>query len=164
MKRITTTLIALLVGYSVFAQEGFKLGLNAGLPIGKDADPYTIHLQGNLDYLFHVTKDIHVGITTAYSRYLGEKTDNADVEDLVYVPLGGSAQFNVTDKLKFGGDLGYALILQPDASDGGIFYVPKVQYMLSPNSEIVLAYRGLTIDRASISSITIGIEFGFFEE
>ncbi|SDB42268.1 hypothetical protein SAMN03097699_1241 [Flavobacteriaceae bacterium MAR_2010_188] len=156
--------MAMVFGFAMFSQEGVKFGINAGLPIGQDSKPYLIHLQGNLDYLFHISREIHVGVTTGYSRYLADKNYTPVAEDLVYIPVGGSAQFNISDELRIGGDVGYALLLQPKNADGGIFYSPKIQYRFVPKADLVLAYRGLTVNQASLSSISIGVEFGFFEE
>ena len=142
------------------AQEGLKIGVSGGLPIGDQSEFFTVQLQGNLDYLFHISREIHIGVTTGYSRYLGN--ESSGVEDFVYLPLGATSQFHVSEKVKLGADVGYALVLEPDESEGGFFYVPKVQYSLSENTDLVLAYRGLGISDVSLGSISLGFEFGFF--
>lgn len=146
----------------VYSQEGLKIGISGGLPVGENAEPFTVHLQGNLDYLFHITREIHIGVTTGYSHYIGGELDGMDQDEFTYLPLGGTAQFHLSEKVKVGGDVGYAVVLKPENSDGGFFYVPKIQYSLSENTDFVLAYRGLSINSMSLSSISIGFEFGFF--
>ena len=162
MKTLIITLMFSALSLSAYSQEGLKIGISGGLPIGQDAEPYTVNLQGNLDYLFHITREIHIGVTTAYSHYVGGEVDGVDQEDFTYVPLGGTAQFHISDKVKLGADLGYALILKPEDLEGGFFYVPKVQYSLSENTDLVLAYRGIAHNTISLGSISLGFEFGFF--
>ena len=44
-------------------------------------------------------------------------------------------------------------------NDGGFYYAPKVQYGISETIDIVLAYKGVSLEGGSFDSITLGVEF-----
>ena len=59
-----------------------------------------------------------------------------------------------------GADLGYAIGVSPSDNDGGFYYAPRIQYGVSESIDIVLAYRGISVDGGSFDVLTLGIEFG----
>ena len=140
------------------AQEGFKLAINAGLPMGDASDYYMINLSADLDYLFHVTEEIHLGIATGYSHYLA-KSSEENVDDFSFIPIGGTAQFNISDDFIVGADVGFGVGIMPKENDGGFFYAPRVQYAFNDNLDLVLTYQGLATNSQQFNALTLGLEF-----
>ena len=105
------------------------------------------------------------GIATGYSHSFGDSIDldgfgSFDVEDAGFIPIAGAARFNVSDDFILGADLGYAIGVSPSDNDGGFYYAPRIQYGVSESIDIVLAYRGISVDGGSFDVLTLGIEFG----
>jgi len=149
------------------AQE-FNLGVSAGLPIGDAGEVTTFSGLLDVQYLFEVSEDFAVGPMAGLSYSFGEEielpTDSVepvtiDLDDAVFVPIGGAARYGVSDKFTLGLDLGYALGIN-DGNDGGFYYSPRVQYGVSESLDIVAAYRGISEDGGSFAIVSLGVEFG----
>lgn len=83
-----------------------------------------------------------------------------DGEDATFLPIAAAARFNVSDAFSLGADLGYAVGLAPDGNDGGFYYAPRAAYSVSDLIDIVLGYRGVSLDGGSWNIISLGLEFG----
>jgi len=159
-------LVAALAVFSMSAQaQSFNAGLDVGLPLGDIQDGYTLNIGVNVNYLFEVSDQFEAGPFAGYSHYLGDSIDlggfgSFDVEDAGFIPLGAAARFNASDVFTIGADLGYAVGISPDGNDGGFYYAPKVQYSVSDAIDIVAAYKGVSVDGGSFSSVNLGVEFG----
>lgn len=141
---------------SLFAQE-FNLGASAALPLGDAGDLTTFGLNIEANYLTDVSEQFDVGATVGYHHYFG---DSMDIDDFSFIPVAASARFNASEAFTIGADLGYGIGISPDGNDGGFYYAPKVQYGISETIDIVLAYKGVSLDGGSFDSITLGVEFG----
>jgi len=164
MKKLLFAAIAVFGLSSAMAQD-FNVGVNAGLPVGDVADGYTLNFGLDANYLFEVSEEFDAGVTVGYSHFLGDSIDfgglgSLDVEDAGFVPIAAAARFNASEEFTIGADLGYALGVSPDGNDGGFYYAPKVQYGVSEALDIVLAYKGISVDGGTFSSINLGVEFG----
>ena len=152
-------LCVLLLGIEYgYSQEGFKLAINAGLPMGDSSDYYMVNLSADLDYLFHVTEEIHLGIATGYSHYLAKSSEET-IDDFSFIPIGGTAQINISDDFIVGADVGFGVGIMPKENDGGFFYAPRVQYAFNENLDLVLSYQGLVTNSAQMNALSIGLEF-----
>lgn len=161
---------------SVQAQDnGIKLGLNAGVPIGDSGDYSSFGIAIDAAYLVTVADSFQVGPAIGYQHYFGKEYDSPfgtyTPDDVQFIPLAGAARFNL-DGLFFGADLGYAIGID-DGNDGGFYYRPKVGYNLGPVG-FVLSYTGISgsetvfssgdfeVTRSgSFSAVNLGVEFGF---
>lgn len=138
--------------------QDFVLGLNVGLPLGDIKDAYTLNIGADLSYLWKVSEEFNAGVTAGYSHFLGDS--DFDIDDAGFLPIAAAGRFNVSEDFTIGADLGYAVGVSPSGNDGGFYYAPKVQYGVSQSIDIVLAYKGISVDGGTFSTINLGIEFG----
>lgn len=182
MKKLLLVAVIAAFGFtSVNAQDdGIKLGINLGLPVGDVGDVSSFGVSLDVAYLFSVADSFQVGATTGYSHYFG-KTETVsvpffgniefDYDDIQFIPLAASARFDL-DRLFFGADLGYAIGISDDF-DGGFYYRPKIGYSLGSIS-LVASYTGISMSETVVSmgdmeitqsgtfsAITLGVEFSF---
>lgn len=159
MKKRFLLLVVFFTLLNVKAQD-FVLGLNVGLPLGDIKDSYTLNIGGDISYLWEVSELFNAGVSAGYSHFLGDSIEGFDIEDAGFLPIAAAGRFNVTEDFAVGTDLGYAIGISPDGNDGGFYYAPKVQYAVSQSIDIVLAYKGISVDGGTFSTINLGIEFG----
>lgn len=164
MKKLLFAVVAVF-GLSSAMAQNFSAGVNVGLPMGDVQDSYTLNIGVELNYLWEVSEKFDAGLTAGYSHFLGDTVDlgafgSFDVEDAGFLPIGGAARFNVSEDFTLGADLGYAVGISPDGNDGGFYYAPKLQYGVSESLDIVLAYKGVSVDGGTFSSLNLGVEFG----
>jgi len=165
MKKLLFCAVIALFGLSnVNAQSNFNAGVNLGLPIGDAADGWTFNVTLDLSYLWEVSEVFDAGLATGYSHSFGDSIDflgeSFKIDDAGFIPIAGAARFNVSDKFILGADLGYAIGVSPSDNEGGFYYAPRLQYGVSESIDIVLAYRGVSLDGGSFDVITLGVEFG----
>ncbi len=149
---------------SMNAQGQFRAGVSGGLPIGNAGDFSTFAIAIDLGYLFEISDKFDAGVTTGYSHSFGENVDlgplgSFSVDDVQFIPIAGSARFEVAPSFILGADLGYAVGIN-DGNDGGFYYSPRAQYGISEAIDIVVAFRGVSIEGGSWDIITAGVEFG----
>ncbi len=164
MKKYALILFFALLGLSVQAQDEFRAGINLGLPVGDAGDITTFNIAIDLGYLFEVTEEVQVGPVLGYSHSFGDSIDtligSIDIDDIQFLPVAATGHYNFTEEFWFGLDLGYALGLN-DGNDGGFYYSPKFAYGVTPNIDILAAYRGISLDGGSFDVLSLGVEFGF---
>lgn len=145
------------------AQGQFNGGVNVGLITGDFSDLYSFNVTVDASYLWEVSDQIEAGVATGFSQSFGKDTDFGDAEDAQFLPLAAAGRFNVSDEFTLGVDLGYAVGINDD-NDGGFYYAPRVQYAVSESLDVVLAYRGISLDAGPVTlgfnTITAGVEFG----
>lgn len=137
------------------AQE-FKLGLNAALPVGDANNISSFGVAADVAYLFYAAEDFKIGPSVGYSHYFGD--DN--FKDFAWLPISAAGRYTLSDQFAVGVDLGYGIGISPSDVDGGFYYAPRVQYGIGETIDIVLAYRGISVNSSNFSQITVGIEFG----
>lgn len=163
MKKLFLAAFAVFAFASVNAQE-FKAGVGVGLPSGDVSDAYTLNINVDLNYLWEVSDEFQAGVASGIGYYLGDSIDFAgqsfDVDDAMFLPIAAAGRYAISEEFTLGADLGYALGLSPDGNDGGFYYAPRAQYSISDALDIVVSYRGVSVDGGSFSSINAGVEFG----
>src|SRR5690554_2389325 len=118
------------LGVSNAQEEGIKLGVTAGLPMGDFSDWYSFGAGLDVSYFWEVGDGFLLGATTGYNHYFGKEVDfgfgfTAEAEDFQFIPLAATARYYISDGFFAGADLGYALALG-DGASGGFYYRPKV--------------------------------------
>lgn len=159
-------LVATLGLTNLNAQE-FNLGISAGLPIGDAGDIATFSAIVDANYLFDVSEKFQAGPMASLSYSFGDEIEGSvegfdvsiELDDPIFLPIGGAARYQASEDFTLGLDLGYALGLT-DGLDGGFYYAPKVQYGVTETLDIVAAYRGISVDGGSFDIISLGVEFG----
>lgn len=161
MKKLLLVAVIAAFGFtSAFAQDGgFKVGVNFGLPLGDIDNVSSFNAGLDVTYMFDIADSFQVGPALGYSHFF-IKSDFSDfIDDIQFLPISASARFYATEDLFFGANLGYAVGID-DGNDGGFYYRPNAGYNLGPIA-LILSYQGISRDGGSISSLNLGVEFGF---
>ena len=165
---ILTVLLIVASFWTATAQDGMKLGINAALPVGDAGDFYSFGASADLAFIWGVSDNFGAGIVTGFTHYFGKDVDDVfvgdstievEVSDYSFIPVAGTARFNVSESFTLGADIGYALAVT-DGADGGFYYAPRVQYGVSETMDIVLSYRGVSANGGSFDAIALGLQFG----
>lgn len=163
MKKLMLLAAMVAFGFTAKAQD-FNAGISAALPIGDAGDSYTFGVNLDANYLWEVSESFNAGVAAGYHHYFGDSVEvlgtSFDVDDAGFLPIAAAGRFAVSEEFTLGADLGYAIGLSPDGNDGGFYYAPKVQYGVSESLDIVLSYKGVSVDGGSFDAISLGIEFG----
>lgn len=162
-KSFFIVLIALFFISSAFSQSNFRIGVNAGVPIGDVEEFTTFQLGADIAYLYPVSNLFSLGGLVGYSRYFGDDISTTfgtmTVDDFSFIPLAATARFGFANSLFVGGDLGYAIGID-DGNDGGFYYRPKIGYSFGPVA-VMASLAGIAVDGGDVSSVNLGVEFGF---
>lgn len=162
MKKLILLAAVAVFGLANVNAQDFNLGINAGLPIGDSGDISSFSLILDANFLWQVSDQFDAGIASGFSHSFGKKVtvanENFNFRDVSFIPIAGAARFNVSEQFTLGVDLGYAIGVS-DGNDGGFYYAPKVQYGVSETIDIVLAYRGVSLDGGSFDILSAGVEF-----
>lgn len=159
MKKVLLLLVIALIGTQMYAQEGFKVGLNLGLPIGDAVDVSGFSVGADVKHHWEVADSFYAGVATGFTNSFGKVVDiGVDffrADNVQFLPVAGSASYLVSDKFNVGLDLGYAVGIN-DGNDGGIYYRPLVGYGITESSELNLSYTGISLDGGTWSTINLG--------
>lgn len=163
MKKFLFTLCVVLIGFtSSFAQSGFAVGANIGMPVGDIEDFSDFKIGADIAYRFNVAPRVDVGGLLGYSRFFVDDVDSPfgsiETTDIEFLPIAATGRVNL-NLLFLGVDLGYAVGLD-DGNDGGFFYRPLVGVKLGPVG-VIGSYSGVNLEGDPIGSINLGIEYGF---
>ncbi|KGB67359.1 hypothetical protein ACQ1Q1_04350 [Ornithobacterium rhinotracheale] len=123
--------------------------------------------------MFNVAPGLELGVVTGYQEYFG-KNDEVQILDICgtkyetykikndnigMFPLAAQLKYSLLPDLFVSADLGAGLFIGSD-SETVFYYQPKVGYQ-SGRSEVALAYRGMSVDGASGSAISLGYAYNF---
>lgn len=164
MKRIVLSLL-LLIGTGLYAQQGFKIGLNGGLPVSQEVNDIVSLVAGvDLGYHYALGEVVDAGIMTGFINGFPEKFDSggADLPHVQFLPLAASFRIWPSNSFSLGGDLGYALGLN-DGNDGGFYYKPLVGYLMGAQTEVSLSYTGIAVEGLSWATVNLGVLYTFPE-
>lgn len=155
MKKLFLVAAVAVFGLTNVNAQDFKLGVHAALPVGDAGDISSFGVIIDAAYLFEVSDEFRVGPSIGYNHSFGKD----GFKDFSWLPIAAAARYSVSEEFTLGVDLGYAVGISPSGVDGGFSYAPKVQYGVSDKLDLVLAYRGMSINSLTWSQITLGVEF-----
>jgi hypothetical protein len=156
MKKLFLLTIFTIFGFTVAnSQINWKIGVNAGIPVGDVQDFSSFNIGGDATYFFGVLDLVSAGPMVGYSRFIGKN----DFDDVSFIPLAASGRFSLPNAFFIGADLGYAIGID-DGNDGGFYYRPKVGYDFGIIG-LIASYSGIAVDGGSFNSVNLGIELGF---
>lgn len=162
MKKVVAVLAFALIGFSMNAQDGFRLGANLGLPTGDAGDLSGFSIGLDAQYMFETAGDFDLGVATGFTNSFGKEIGSdefsIEIDDVQFLPLAGVARYKASEELSIGTDLGYALGIN-DGNDGGFYYRPTVGYAVSDGVEINASYTGISVDGGTWSTINLGVLF-----
>lgn len=148
--------VALLFGWNVSAQGGFRIGLNAGAPIGDNGNFAAFVANIDLEFDIAISEAIYVGVGTGATVYSGKENFN----DFKYVPIVASADVQVIDGLSLGGDVGYGVSLE-DNIESGLIYRFLLRYQLTKGIDVTGRLSAYSADIGTLSDLSAGIGFRF---
>ena len=153
-------------------ESGFRLGVNAGIPVGDFGKLTTFTAGVDLAYLYPLAENFRLGVATGYSHYFGKKTKTDlilvtlknEVPDVGIIPVAATAEFTLGDSNVFlGADLGYAFFTEKDLKNenGSFYYQPKLGYSFDKRHDLYFSYKGFTRNNANAGSINLGYAYNF---
>ena len=159
-------LCLLLFGTRLHSQQGFKIGLNGGLPVNQEANDIVSLVAGaDLGYHYALGEVVDAGIMVGFINGFPEKFDSGgvDLPHVQFLPLAASFRIWPSNSFSFGGDAGYALGLN-DGNEGGFYYKPLVGYLMGPQTEVSLSYTGIAAEGLSWATVNLGVLYTFPEQ
>lgn len=172
MKNILNHIVCLLFFFLAFsdninAQQGFRIEANAGVTVGDSNQFYYYTLQGNLYYLWNVSQNIDLGLTSGALVFLGNASEDwcqgctyDDYEPELYIPLAIASRVNPSNRFAIGLDIGYAYFVHVFYDGGGFYLRPVISYNLNKKLALIGSYTNISESGYNTSAINIGINFG----
>ncbi len=160
MKKVVVILLFGLLSFGLNAQEGFRIGIQGGLPIDDFNDEVSLMVGVDAGYMWVLGEAMDLGVTTGYIHGFSESFGLADMvielPNVEFVPLATSLKFWPTREFSLGGNVGYALGIS-EGNDGGLYYRPMIGYLFNQTTEINFSYTGISLDDRSWTTISVGI-------
>ena len=152
--------------------SGFRLGVNAGIPVGDFGKLTTFTAGVDVAYLYPLAENFRLGVATGYSHYFGKKTKTDlilvtlknEVPDVGIIPVAATAEYTFGGSNVFlGVDLGYAFFTKKDFKNenGSFYYQPKLGYSFDKKHDLYFSYKGFTRNNISAGSINLGYAYNF---
>ncbi|MCL6273170.1 porin family protein [Muricauda sp. 2012CJ35-5] len=165
MKKLVLFSLVLVFGaMSTYSQGRFQAGGHLGLPVGDAGDLATFAIAIDLAYILEIDDNISAGPRIGYSHSFGDEANiggfTVDIEDVQFLPIGGRAQFDITDQFLARAELGYALGIN-DGNDGGFYWSPQAGYSITETIDLILSYRSVSLDGDSWDIVSLGVDFWF---
>lgn len=156
MKKLVLVMAVVALGFTANAQDGFRIGANIGIPSG-DASDFSSFFYGlDVDYDFNVSEGINVGLSSGYAGYSGKD----DADGFNYIPIAGSVDFEISDGLSAGGDLGIAVSTE-DGGGSDFMYRFQLRYQASDEVDISGRFNSISGDGFTWSNISVGVGYRF---
>jgi hypothetical protein len=104
----------ILYAFAVFAfarvnAQGFKAGINLGLPITDAGDAYAFNVTADVNYLWEVAEEFQAGVATDIAYNFGDSIEGFNIDRAVFLTIAAVGRYTVLEKFTVGADLGYAL-------------------------------------------------------
>tara|TARA_B100001146_G_scaffold225077_1_gene246269 strand:+ start:156 stop:674 length:519 start_codon:yes stop_codon:yes gene_type:complete len=164
MKRIVFLILICLSFSKISAQEGFKLGLQAGLPVGDFNERIGVVIGADTGYMWAPNKTFDLGIKAGFihgfSEEFREGTILEDLPSFQFLPLAGSVRIWPGKTFSFGADVGQALGLNK-SNDGGFYLRPQVGFQVGPQSEVNFSYTSIDVNDEKWNTITLAYVYTF---
>ncbi len=164
MNKCVLVILFVLTGTGLFAQQGFKLGIQGGLPINDFNDEVALSAGIDLGYMHALGEVVDAGIATGLI-YGFHETFHSDVvlrdlRDVQFIPIAASVRIWPSNSFSIGIDGGYALGINK-GNDGGLYFRPIAGYLVSAGAEINLSYTSVNLDSRTWNTVNFGILYTF---
>ncbi len=164
MNKLILPLVFMVWGSGLWAQEGFKLGFQGGLPIGDYNDKVGVVLGLDSGYMWAPNKvfdlGIKIGFVYGFPEKFREGTLLVDLPSIQFAPVAASVRIWPVRSFSFGGDVGQAFGLN-EGNDGGFYYRPQIGFLMGAQTELNFSYMGIQQDRETFSLVSMGIVYTF---
>jgi hypothetical protein len=171
MKKLIFALLVLTVTFlSVNAQDKaitsskplhLSFGLDGGAPLGKYANTSAFVIGGDLQVQYNVSDNF--GVTA--SGGIDARLNKGGVVNTIYsAPILGGLRYYFTNRFYISEQAGYSISLSKGWS--GVFTnVAGIGFKLSPNSDVLLGYKGLFykdagVDKLNLLALRLAYAFG----
>jgi hypothetical protein len=151
--------IFLFFGTGMFAQEGFKIGFQGGLPINEYNDVLGVVIGVDAGYMWALGEVVDLGVAVGFVNGFPEKfrkDTSVDLPNIQFVPLAASVRVWPSNSFSFGLDAGQAIGLN-EGNDGGLYYRPIIGYLMGAATEVNLSYTGIRIEGQPWATVTLGV-------
>jgi hypothetical protein len=169
MKKLILALILFTTsGVSVNAQDKpmnsskplhLSFGIDGGAPLGNYANVSAFVIGGDLQVEYKVSQNFSVTASGGIDARLNK---GGVVNTIYYAPLLGGLRYYFTNKIYISEQAGYAISLSKGWS--GVFTnVAGVGFKLSPNSDVLIGYKGLFYSNgvAKFNTLALRLAYAF---
>jgi len=164
MNKYFILLFALCLSTGIFAQEGFKFGIQGGIPLDDYNEAVSIVLGADFSYMYPLGEVVDIGPAVGYIHGFAETFQTTIIreeqEAVQFLPLSAGVRFWTSNYFSFGGNVGYAMGIN-DGNEGGLYYRPTIAYLMSSSVEVNFSYTGIDIEETTWSTVTLGIVYNF---
>ena len=164
MKHGILALLFTFLSIGLSAQEGFKLGIQGGLPLADFNDEVAITIGLDVGYMYALGEVVDLGIMTGFVHGFAEtfhtNTVLTDLPDVQFLPLAGSVRIWPSNSFSFGVDAGQAFGIN-EGNEGGLYYRPLIALLMGPKTEVNLSYTGIQLDDKVWSTANLGVIYTF---
>ncbi|TLP81663.1 outer membrane beta-barrel protein [Maribacter sp. ACAM166] len=164
MKKVMFLIFLSVLVSKVSGQEGFKMGIQAGLPFNDFNEALSVVVGVDVSYMHPLGEVVDIGPSVGYIHGFAETFQSnvvsADLESVQFLPLSAGVRFWTSNYFSFGGNVGWAMGIN-EGNDGGLYYRPTIAYLMSSSVEINFSYTGIELDAATWSTLTLGIVYNF---
>ncbi|MDT0540873.1 hypothetical protein [Croceitalea sp. P059] len=153
--------------HSQVDRTNLRIGINAGAVVGDASDFYSFTLGLDVLHVWGLSREIDLGIATGFLNAFGER-DTLDVDGLTldtqfynaqFIPFATALRVYPSYGFKLGGDIGYALGVDP-GNEGGFYYRPMVGVEINGTTELNISYSTIN-NEGSFSNVLLGVLFLF---
>ena len=162
MKNSILLIVFAFLTFGLSAQEGFKLGLQGGLPLDNEAVSLSVGLD--FGYMYALGEVVDVGIMSGFIYGFAETFQSeevvADLPDVQFLPVAAGIRIWTSNSFSIGGEVGQAIGIN-DGNDGGFYYRPVIGYLMGPKTEVNLSYTTIQLDNATWTGVNFGVMYTF---
>lgn len=157
-------ILLFILSVNIHAQKGFSIDVSVGSTLGNSSELYSYALQGNAYYLWSVSGNIDLGVTTGAIVFLGEGNNIGGSHSLfgsisdVYISFAAAVRISLLESFSAGLDTGYGFNA---VGGGGFYFRPLMAYNLKEKVMLIGSYSNINESGYIASSINLGISFGF---
>jgi len=162
MRKILLVLLIALSGTSIYAQEGFKLGFQAGLPYSDFNDKSSVMVGADFGYMRALGEVVDLGIMTGlvhgFPKTFVFEEAGVEIEAneaVDFVPLALSIRIWPSQSFSFGVDAGQAFGIS-DGNDGGLYLRPIMGFLFGTYTEINISHTSIKLEGESWTTINVG--------
>lgn len=164
MRKLVFLVVMGLTFYSGSSQEGFKIGAQAGLPIGDYNDLVGVVVGADMGYMWAPNKafdlGVKVGIIHGFAERFKAETVSVKLPSIQFAPVAASVRLWPSRSFSLGGDVGQAFGLN-EGNEGGFYYRPQIGFQVGPKSEVNFSYTAINGDNETWSTLTMGFVYTF---
>ncbi|MGB5818395.1 MAG: hypothetical protein WBG90_02845 [Saonia sp.] len=164
MKHIILVFTLSFLGMGLYAQEGFKIGIQGGLPFDDFNDEVGVVVGLDVGHMWALGEVVDLGVATGFIYGFQEtfQTDTilTDLSDVQFIPLAGSIRIWPSDSFSLGVEGGQAFGIN-DGNEGGLYYRPVIGYLMGANTELNFSYTTIELEDRSWTTVNLGVLYTF---